>query len=434
MKPLTHPDHFGDHLPLLGRRLIHRHAADLWEDDNQFLPWPLRRMRRKYRAFAAAHLRGPALATDLNPHAIDKPSLFREYALAGFATELLPWPVGSYPLMLMPWWGLHLALKAEELCAVDGGLGLMLLAHDLGYAPIALCGSVRSVLDWGRPIYQRLMSEGRGIMAFAITEPGAGSDVEETEGALTARLVTRARPAPGGYLLNGRKCFISDGAIAEYVTVFACLGEGGAESWTCFLVERGRKGFSTGRQERKMGQRGGDATELIFEDVFVPERNRIGNERAGWATNRMVLNASRPVVGTIALGIGRGAFDRCLEFCRTTRLGGKALVEFQEVQLELAALLVKLAAARALCWKAVGHGLRPLPADSAAAKVFASDTAVEVCERAMELMGDHGFLHGSGVEKALRDARLTQIYEGTNQINLLGVIEDLWEGDFKPKG
>jgi len=433
MKPLTHPDHFREALPFLGRLMLYPHERNLWEDDNRLLPWPLRRRRRMYRDFAVSRLGPLALGADRDPHSVDKAALFRDYALRGFATELLPWPVGSYPLLFMPWWGLHMALKAEEFCAVDGGLGLMLLAHDLGFAPIALSGSVQAVLDFGRPIYRRLKREGTGIMSFAITEPGAGSDVEETEGAARAKLVTRARPAPGGYLLNGRKVFITDGAIAQYVTVFACLGDGGAESWTCFLVERGMKGFSTGRQERKMGQRAGDATELIFEDVFVPERNRIGAERAGWAMNRGVLNASRPAVGAIALGIGRGAFDRCLEFCRATRLAGKALVEYQEVQIELAAMLVKLSAARALCWQSISHGMRPMPAASAGAKVFCSDTAVEVCARAMELMGDHGFLHGQGVEKALRDARLTQIYEGSNQINLLGIVEDFWEGDFKPR-
>ena len=109
------------------------------------------------------------------------------------------------------------------------------------------------------------------------------------------------------------------------------------------------------------------------------------------------------------------------------------LVERQEVQLELAAMMTKLAAARALCWQGVARGMRPMAGASSEAKVFGSDTAVEVCERAMELMGDHGCLHLHGIEKALRDARLTQIYEGTNQINLLGIVEDFWNGDFRPK-
>jgi len=266
-------------------------------------------------------------------------------------------------------------------------------------------------------------------MAFAITEPGAGSDVEDTEGALKARVVTRAKKVEGGYVVSGRKVFISDGGIADYITLFACLGGEGVESWTCFVLEKGMKGFTLGRHEKKMGQKGGDATELILEEVFVPEKNRVGPERAGWAINRNVLNTSRPAVGAIALGIARGAFEHCLDFCRETRLGPKLLIEYQDVQITLAEMLAKLMASRSLVWHTASRFLPPFGLASAAAKSYCADIAVEVGERCMELLGDHAYLHSRSVEKPLRDARLCQIYEGTNQINRLQMIEELWDQD-----
>jgi alkylation response protein AidB-like acyl-CoA dehydrogenase len=282
------------------------------------------------------------------------------------------------------------------------------------------------------PFYLKSHLLGRpDCMAFAITEPGAGSDVEETEGGAKAKLVTTVKYAPEkkGYILNGRKCFISDGAIADKVTVYAKIGDEGIESWTCFLVERGMPGFSVGRSERKMGQRASDASELIFDNVFVPNKNVVGKLRSGWANNRNVLNYSRPAVGSMALGHGRGAFERCLEFCRKTNLGPKRLIEYQDVQMELADMAISLWAARSMIWQSCRQ-FRCYQSASASAKVFASDTAFKVCNQAMELMGDCGYLHAHGVERAWRDSRLTQIYEGTNQINRLALFEHHLSTDF----
>jgi alkylation response protein AidB-like acyl-CoA dehydrogenase len=262
-------------------------------------------------------------------------------------------------------------------------------------------------------------------MAFAITEPGAGSDVEETEGGTQARLVTTARQVDGGFVLNGRKCFISDGAIADKVTLFAKLQDEGLESWTCFLIEKGMEGYSVGRQEHKLGQRAADASELVLDDVRIPEKNVVGRLRSGWANNRNVLNYSRPVVGAMALGHARGAFERALEFCRKTTLGHKRLIDYQDIQIELADMIVKLWSARALIWHSCSQ-FRCYQSASAAAKVAASDVSFEVCTKAMEIMGDHGYLQSHGAESLWRDSRLTQIYEGTNQINRLAVIEHQW--------
>ena len=220
----------------------------------------------------------------------------------------------------------------------------------------------------------------------------------------------------------------SDGAIADKVTLFAKLEGEGIESWTCFLIEKDMPGYSIGRREHKMGQRAADAAELILEDVFVPDKNIVGRLRSGWANNRNVLNYSRPVVGAMALGHARGAFERALEFCRKTMLGPKRLIDYQDIQIELADMIVKLWSARALVWHSCSQ-FRCYQSASAAAKVAASDIAFSVCTKSLEIMGDHGYVHSNGAERLWRDSRLTQIYEGTNQINRLAIIEHQWEAE-----
>ena len=284
----------------------------LWEHDTLTLPRGARRWRRKARRFAQEHIRPLAPEADLHPHEYDPKPLLAAAAREGFQTLLAPWPLGS--ASLRPYLGgaaLQVAVVGEELATECGGLALLLLAHNLGIVPLLLSGSLRVMVRHFIPFYLGSRVLGRpGCMAFAITEPEAGSDAEETAGGAAARLVTTAKymPGMGGYVLNGRKCFISDGAIADKVTVYAKIEGEGIESWTCFLVEKGMKGFSVGRSERKMGQRASDASELVFDNVFVPKKNVVGRVRSGWPNNRNVLNYSRPVVGAMALGHGRGAF------------------------------------------------------------------------------------------------------------------------------
>jgi alkylation response protein AidB-like acyl-CoA dehydrogenase len=418
---------------LFGRMLVDNREMSLWEHDTKTLTWGVRRWRRKALKFSREYIRPLAPKADLDPHGYDPRPLLSAAARNGFQTLLLVPPLGT--ASILPFFRstiLQIAVVGEEFATECGGLALLLLAHNLGMAPLLLSGSVRNIIGQMIPFYLKSYILGRpDCMAFAITEPGAGSDVEETEGGAQAKLVTTAKyvPEKKGYLLNGRKCFISDGAIASQVTVYAKLENEGIESWTCFLVKKGTPGFSVGRCERKMGQRAADAAELIFDNVFVPEKNVVGKLRSGWANNRNVLNYSRPVVGAMALGHGRGAFERCLEFCRKTYLGPKRLIEYQDVQLELADMAISLWAARSMIWHSCKQ-FRGYQSASAAAKVFASDTAYKVCSQAMELMGDHGYLHANGVERAWRDSRLTQIYEGTNQINRLALIEHHLSTDF----
>jgi alkylation response protein AidB-like acyl-CoA dehydrogenase len=417
-------------LNIIGRLLVDRGEKLIWDRDTSTLPLGARRWRRRAKAFAEAQIRPHAVAADAEPELFDPKPLLRKASEAGFQTLMLPWPFGTAdPSVYLRSTIIQIAVVAEEFAAQCGGLALLLLAHHLGCAPLLLSGHIPTIWRHLLPMYFRIRTGTPEVLAFAITEPGAGSDVEETSGAALARLVTTARPARGGYVINGRKCFISDGAIADKVTLYARLEKEGINSWTCFLIEKDMPGFSIGRREHKLGQRGADASELILEDVFVPERNVIGRPRSGWANNRNVLNYSRPVVGAMALGHGRGAFECAVEFCRRISLGPKKLIDYQDIQITLADMLMSLWSARAMVWHSC-HSFRCSQAASAAAKVVASDTAFKVCNQALEIMGDHGYLQANSAERLWRDSRLTQIYEGTNQINRLALVEGQWKSDF----
>lgn len=414
-----------------GQILVDNQEVSVWDRDTKTLPRGARKLRKKAKKFAREYIRPDAAEADLNSERYDPMPLLKASTKKGFQSAICASPLGTVsPSTWLRSTILGMTVLGEEFATESGGLALLLMAHHLGAAPLLLSGSFKTYLRHLVPSYFKLTYRGSTDenMAFAITEPGAGSDAEDTEGAATARAVTTARPVRGGYILNGQKCFISNGAIANKIFVFAKLEGEEMESWTCFLVEKNMKGFSVGRHEKKMGQRASDASEIIFDNVFVPNKNIIGKLRAGWAINRNVLNYSRPVVGAMALGHGRGAFERCLEFCRNTKLGTKRLIDYQDIQMELSDMIISLWSARTMIWHSVKQ-FRAYQSASASAKVFASDTSVKVCNQAMEIMGDHGYVHSNGIERAWRDARLTQIYEGTNQINRLSVIENLWDAE-----
>lgn len=417
----------------IGRWLTDVRPLTIWERDNRTLSYGERKWRTRARQFAQKVIRPVAIEADLNHRSYDPLPLIRKAAGEGFLALLFTPPLGRASILpFLRSAVMQTALIGEEFSVESGGIGLQLMAHYLGIAPLLLSGHLPSILRHFAPLHIKSMTQNPVMMAFAITEPSAGSDVEDTEGGASARLITTAKKTKKGWILNGRKVFISNGALAQKITVFAKLEGEDLESWTCFLIDKKMDGISVGRQERKMGQRPSDASEIILEDVFVPSRNVVGKLRAGWAINRNVLNYSRSVVGAMALGQARGAFERALDFCRETNLGTKRLINYQDVQLELADMLIQLWAARALVWQSCSE-LRSNQAAASAAKVFATDTAWKVSNKAVELMGDHGYLQNNGVERGLRDARLAQIYEGTNQINRLALIEQQWEAEIERK-
>jgi alkylation response protein AidB-like acyl-CoA dehydrogenase len=414
--------------PPLTSAIIDYEPSALWEQDTASLPEPLQRLRRQTRAFAEKELRPRALHGDLYPHDEQVEAIvLRRAAEEGVISNHIPKPFGSAGTELMdhpP--QLAAVVKVEELCAACGGWGLVLAAHALGTMPLVLAGDKKALKRFLRPAQERMSQGEPYIFAFAITEPSAGSDVEEGVGATQYKPRTVARRAADGWVLNGRKVYISGGDIADAVTVFAAIEDEGMDSWTCFLVEKDMAGCRVVHNELKMGQRASGATELELRDVLVPDDHVIGGLRNGWALNRATLNASRMPVAAIALGIARGAMEAAVDFVCCHQTAGRALIDYQEVQLAVAQMIMDTSAMRSMIWQ---YASRPVPtqANASMCKVACSDSAVRVCEQAMALLSNHGVLHGNSVEKGFRDARLTQIYEGTNEINRLLIIEDLQE-------
>ena len=242
----------------LGRLLFDMDEKSLWERETATLPRQMARRRRAYRDFVARELTPLAAGADATPTGYDPRPLLATAARAGLQSEDLPPPWGTMVLGAIRYPLFPEVLKAEELAAVCAGLGLSLLAHRLGTAPLLLCGDLGAMRRWLVPICRDNRAGSPRLAAFAITEPAVGSDVEDTDGARTARFQTSAKRVQGGYLLNGQKVFITGGAHADLVTVFATLEPDGGRSgrvdrdWTCFVVEKGARGFRTGRSEHKL--------------------------------------------------------------------------------------------------------------------------------------------------------------------------------------
>ncbi len=415
------------------RPLVRYPIEDPWEADTRTLSRPLASLRRRLRAFAREHLAPVAERVDAAPHPplgrlVPEAQIVLEAAgREGLLSDLLPRPFGAAdPRLFAHPLAMAAALKTEELAAVDGGLMLLVCAHALGVAPVLLCGDLGPLRRFVLPAFAASRAGTPHLFAFAITEPGAGSDVEEGHGAAHCTPGTVARRANGGHLLRGRKCYISGGDVARDVVVFAALEGEGLASWTAFLVDARAPGFRVARTELKMGMRASGAAELELDDVFVPDDRVLGPLRSGFALNRATLNMSRLPVAAMGVGFARAATEAAIEFACLAKLGRAPLLARQDVQLALADMLAETQAARAMVW-AASQKPQAIQREAAAAKFFCTDVALRVCARAMDLLGNHALLPGARVERAWRDARLTQIFEGTNQINRLAVVEDVQE-------
>jgi alkylation response protein AidB-like acyl-CoA dehydrogenase len=421
-------------LPLIGRALTNYQANDLWRMDFNRLPGALAKLRSRARAFAEQHLMPAAAELDLAPHSPacqvhpEVERILCEAGKQGWLSYFLPAPLGTMPWRALPhapvW---QCSLVVEEFSRACGGLMLLLSAHHLGCMPLILSGEVGTLLHHLGPVYRSCKQGDPHLVAFAITEPGAGSDAEEGHGAEVYRPGVVATPTKGGYLLNGRKCFISGGDLARSATVFAALQGEGMESWTCFYVDCATPGYKVVRTELKMGMRASGAAEIELTDVFVPFNRIIGGLRRGWALNRATLNASRIPVASMGVGFARAATETAIEFARRYNLGGKPLIHYQDVQLHLATMVAETRAMRSLIWQEARAARQPRQLNASLCKFHATDRAQHVCEMAMDLLADHGGRHENKLEKIFRDVRLTRIFEGTNQINRLSLIED-WQG------
>lgn len=301
----------------------------------------------------------------------------------------------------------EMSLVVEELSRACGGISLAFAGTGLGTFPIILFGTEEQ-----QQKYLPDIASGKKLAAFGLTEANAGSDA--------AGIQTTAELDGDEYVLNGTKQWITNGGEADVYTVIACTNRSkGARGFSAFIVEKGTPGFSFGKKEDKMGIRASCTRELVFEDCRIPKENLLGREGMGFMVAMKTLDRTRPGVAAQALGIAQGAFDAALKYSRERVQFGQAISSFQAVQHMLADMAIQIEAARCLVYQACKHidsGAKNISKESAMAKVFASDTAMKVTTDAVQIMGGYGYMKEYPVEKMMRDAKITQIYEGTNQI------------------
>jgi alkylation response protein AidB-like acyl-CoA dehydrogenase len=300
-----------------------------------------------------------------------------------------------------------LAIITEEFSRICGGIGLSLGGTGLGMYPILISGNEEQ-----RQKYLPQFATGEKLAAFALTEANAGSDAGGIE--------TTATKDGDFYVLNGTKQWITNGGEADIYTVFVLTDKSkGARGASCIIVEKGTEGFSFGKKEDKMGIRGSVTRELIFDNCRVPKENLIGREGKGFMIAMKTFDKSRPMVAAQAVGIAQGAYEEAARYAKERHQFGKPISTFQAVQFMLADMATQIEAARALVMataRMIDAGVKRYAKESAMCKVFASDTAMKVTTDAVQILGGYGYMKEYPVEKMMRDAKITQIYEGTNQI------------------
>jgi cyclohexane-1-carbonyl-CoA dehydrogenase len=321
----------------------------------------------------------------------------------------LMWDLGVLSIILPPERGgmedqpcLTLCLCVEEIAKACASSALMLIIQAVGSFPLVKAGSPAQHAK-----YLPLISEGRTLAAYLVTEPGAGSDV--------ANIATRAERKNGGFVLNGRKTFATNGGVAG---LYSVLAKTGAKELSFFVVERHSAGLSVGKTEDKCGFRGSNTTEVILEDVFVPEENLLGKPGDGFTIAMADFDMSRPAVAALALGLAEGALTQALAYAKQRETFGKPLAGHQAIQFMLADAWTAIEAGRGLMEKAAAaydSGKRNT-ALASMAKCFCADAAMKITTDMVQVLGGYGYVKDFPLERMFRDAKLTQIFEGANQI------------------
>ena len=309
---------------------------------------------------------------------------------------------------------LSIALIYEELGKGCAGVATTTAANALASYPVVLLGTdeqKRKMFD--------VLNNGK-LAAFALTEPGAGSDA--------GAVATTAVKDGEDYILNGTKCFITNGGIAEIYNIFANTRKtAGIRGLTAFIVDRGTPGFTVGKEEEKMGIRASNTCELVLDNVRIPATNRIGREGEGFKIAMKTLDAARPFVGAVSVGLAQAAFELAVKYSKERVQFDKPIASFQLVQAMLADMAMQIEAARLLVYKACwlkDQGV-DYTKESAIAKCFAADTAMKVTVDAVQVLGGYGYSKEYPAEKYMRDAKIMQIYEGTNQIQRLVIANNI---------
>jgi butyryl-CoA dehydrogenase len=314
---------------------------------------------------------------------------------------------------------MELCIATEEFSRGCAGIAICYSASALGTYPILLFGT-----DEQKEKYIPDLASGKKLGAFGLTEPSAGSD--------SSAMQTTAEKKGDHYILNGTKHFITNGGDAETYTVIAMTDKKkGARGASAFIVEKGTEGFTFGKKEDKLGIRASSTRELIFTDCKIPKENLLGKEGQGFLVAMKTFDKSRPGIGAQAVGIAQGALDAAIQYARERKQFGKSISSFQGIQFMLADMATQTEAARALVYasaREIDAGVKKFSQHSAMAKMYASDVAMKVATDAVQIFGGYGYMREYPAEKYMRDAKITQIYEGTNQIQrsiiALGLIKE----------
>ncbi|MFB6466264.1 acyl-CoA dehydrogenase [Cytobacillus sp. Hz8] len=361
-------------------------------------------IRKMVRDFARNEVAPTAAERDEEAH-FDR-TIFEKMAELGLTG--IPWPeeyggIGSDFLAY--------CIAVEELSRVDASVGVMLSAHtSLAGWPIYKFGNEEQKQKYLRP-----MAQGEKIGAYCLTEPGSGSDA--------GGMKTTARLEGDHYVLNGSKIFITNGGAAETYVVFATTDaeKGTRGGQTAFIVESDFPGFSVGKKEKKLGIRSSPTTEIIFDNCHVPVENILGNVGDGFKIAMMTLDGGRNGIAAQAVGIAQGALDAAVDYAKERVQFGKPIAAQQGVAFKLSDMATGVEAARLLTYQAAwleSNGL-PYGKESAMSKLFAGDTAMKVTTEAVQVFGGYGYTKDYPVERFMRDAKITQIYEGTQEIQRL---------------
>ncbi len=309
---------------------------------------------------------------------------------------------------------LELCLVTEELSKVCAGVAVSYAASALGALPINLFAN-----DEQKKRFLPDLASGKKLAAFGLTEPNAGSDAGGIE--------TTARKEGDEYILNGSKVFITNGGVADIYTIVAMTNKTkGARGASAFVVEKGTEGFEFGKEEEKMGIRASATRELIFDECRIPAENLLSREGMGFIVAMKTFDSSRPGIGAQAVGLAQGALDEAVQYATGRVQFGQPISSFQAIRHMIANMATKIEAARTLVYQAarvVDSGVKNVSKISAMSKLFASDVAMEVTVDAVQIFGGYGYMKEYPAEKYMRDAKITQIYEGTNQIqrNIIGL-------------
>ena len=368
-------------------------------------------LRKTARDFAEKHLKPGVIERDENAEV--PLAQMKQLGELGFMGIMVPEEWNGAGMDTVSY-----ALAMEEISRIDASAGVMVSVNNSLVCQI--------FLDWAndqqRNAYLKKLATGEWLGAFSLSEPQSGSDA--------SNMLTFAEKSNGHYILNGTKNWVSNGISSDIVIVFALTEKGiGHKGVSAFIIEKGTPGLSTGKKEEKLGIRGSDTCELFFENCKIPKENLIHEEGSGFRIAMKALNGGRIGIGAQALGIAQASLDRALEYSKERKQFGKSISSFGIIKSKLAQMATNIDASRLLVYRAamLKDNHKPYTKEAAMAKLFASQTAMDASRDCVQIFGGYGFMQEYGVERLMRDAKITQIYEGTSEIQELVIARSILE-------